>query len=505
MKESRTQKAKYNIVCSFLNQLVSLACGLIVPSLMIRAFGSETYGATTSITQFLAYITLLEGGVGGVARAALYKPLAEHDQERIKGILAEIRNFFRIIAFVFVGYAVVIGIFFHKISGYEQLDAVMTFGLVMAIAMSTLVQYYYGISYNILLQADQRLYILNLVKIITTILNTILIVILILNHSGIIAVKFVGSCVFLLRPIILGIYVKYRYGISINKCVKGNGTYLQQKWTGMGQHLAFFLHSNTDIVVLTIWSDLKTVAVYSVYNMVVTQVYNVVSSFGGGMEAAFGNILANNEKEVLRKSFDIYETFISAVAITFFSTAMVMIYPFVALYTSKVSDTNYLIPYVGELMILGQLLYALRMPYHNMVIAANHFAQTKKAAYGEAILNITFSILLVFRFGIIGVVIATVLGYLFRFIYYAVYLSQNILCRKIISFIKRQAINIILFVLLCLLGSRFISMFDINNYGGWALCAVVVFAMHCTITLLVNLVFYKNEISQIIARATRKK
>ena len=31
----------------------------------------------SSITRFLGYIVLLEAGVGGVVRAALYKPLAE--------------------------------------------------------------------------------------------------------------------------------------------------------------------------------------------------------------------------------------------------------------------------------------------------------------------------------------------------------------------------------------------------------------------------------------------
>jgi uracil permease len=64
---------------------------------MIGEFGSEAYGATTSITQFLAYITLLEGGIGGVARAVLYKPLAQRDMDTIGAIIGEIRKFFSVI------------------------------------------------------------------------------------------------------------------------------------------------------------------------------------------------------------------------------------------------------------------------------------------------------------------------------------------------------------------------------------------------------------------------
>ena len=62
MADNRQTRAKKNIAVSLAGQIVTLICGLIVPGAMIRAFGSEAYGATASITQFLAYITLLEGG-----------------------------------------------------------------------------------------------------------------------------------------------------------------------------------------------------------------------------------------------------------------------------------------------------------------------------------------------------------------------------------------------------------------------------------------------------------
>lgn len=81
MVNIRQVRAKLNIVMSLMTQIVAMLCGFVIPQLMISAFGSEAYGATSSITQFLAYITLLEGGIGGVARAALYKPLADHDTE----------------------------------------------------------------------------------------------------------------------------------------------------------------------------------------------------------------------------------------------------------------------------------------------------------------------------------------------------------------------------------------------------------------------------------------
>ena len=77
---SRTYNAKWNMLSSLLLQVVTAISGLILPRLIIPAFGSEVNGLIATITQFISYITLLEAGVGSVFRASLYKPL--HDRNR---------------------------------------------------------------------------------------------------------------------------------------------------------------------------------------------------------------------------------------------------------------------------------------------------------------------------------------------------------------------------------------------------------------------------------------
>ena len=84
--DKRSQRAKINAMTTLIAQLVSTAIGIMIPSIMIEHFGSEAYGATTSIASFLAYISLFEGGIGRVARGALYGPLAVDDKEQISSI-----------------------------------------------------------------------------------------------------------------------------------------------------------------------------------------------------------------------------------------------------------------------------------------------------------------------------------------------------------------------------------------------------------------------------------
>ena len=119
---SRTRRAKWNIASSLMAQAVSAACGLIVPQLMIRTFGSELFGATASIANFLAYISLIEGGIAGVARAALYKPLADGDIKAVSGVYHEITRFFRTIGIVFVIYSVCLASCYRSIVGNTSLE-----------------------------------------------------------------------------------------------------------------------------------------------------------------------------------------------------------------------------------------------------------------------------------------------------------------------------------------------------------------------------------------------
>lgn len=498
MTDARIHGAKKNIFVSIGCQLVTLLCGIIAPKLMIDAFGSEAYGATVSIGQFLSYIALLEGGIGGVARAALYKPLAEGDMQEISVVMAEVRRFFRIIACIFVAYALVIACSFRGISGSDVLDWASTFLLVIAISLSTLGQYFIGISNIILLQAAQKSYVTNMVNIAGMIVNTLMIILLISLGCSIITVKLVSSMVFVLRPVVLWAYVRRHY--PLRRVPKGKTSRLSQKWSGLSQHIAFFLHSNTDVVILTCFSSLKAVAVYSVYNMVVANIQNLAASFISGMEALFGDMLARKEQEKLNRTFSVYETIISVVAVILFAVTTVMVVPFVRIYTAGVTDTDYEAPLFAVLLILSALLYCLRMPYHSAIIAAGHFRQTQAAAYGEALLNVGLSILLVMHFGLVGVAIGTLTATAFRLVYYVGYLSRRILNRPVRLFLRRSALNAVLWLAAVWAGWQATSLFEMTNYALWAIGGVLAGLIALAVTAAGNLLIDRRNCRALLSR-----
>lgn len=501
--KQRVVRAQLNIGVSLLTQLVAMICGLIVPQMMISTFGSEAYGATTSIASFLAYITLLEGGIGGVARAALYKPLANNDSNGISEVLAEIQHFFRIIAYVFIAYVFVLAVNFKAISHVECFDWLSSCLLVIVISISTFMQYYLGITYSVLLQASQRNYVTQAISIFSTLLNTLVIIVLINFKCSLIVVKLVSSLVFASKPFLMRLYVQRKFELAP---IKGrNKKLLSQKWTGLGQHMAHFLHSNTDIAVLTVFSNLKSVAIYSVYHMVNSHIQSLTTSFISGAEALFGDMIARKEYKELNRTFQYYETLISFVSIILFSVTASLIVPFVRVYTSAINDVNYIAPSFAFLLTFASLLYCLRQPYHSMTIAAGHFKQTKMAAYGEAIINIGLSIILVIRFDLIGVAFGTVCSVLFRFIYYVVYLAKNIMHRRVGLFVKRMLVNGAAY-LIVLVGGFFVqAKIEINNYAEWALAGLIITFWAILIMLMMALLFYREDMEPILKRLTKNR
>jgi len=53
--DKRMRRAKINALSTLLAQLISTTVGIVIPWIMIDHFGSEAYGATTSIKLSVLY------------------------------------------------------------------------------------------------------------------------------------------------------------------------------------------------------------------------------------------------------------------------------------------------------------------------------------------------------------------------------------------------------------------------------------------------------------------
>lgn len=482
----KMQRSKLNIVTTLASQLAATACGIVTPHVLLTAFGSEAYGITVSITQFLSYITLLESGIGGVARAKLYGPLAKGDSAGVSSVYYAVKRFFQYVGMVFLLYCVILGFGYHDLASVTLFSRPYIFALVLIIGISTLAKYMFGLANLTLIAADQRQYVNNFINVIITVSNTLLIVLLVSLKSDLIWVKLGSSLIFVVRPVLYVLYVRKHYTLRDT----GQRAQLEQKWTGLGQHIAYFLHTNTDVVLLTLFADVRLVAVYSIYSLVISSVRALTESFSGGMEARFGELIAKEQTEKLRASFARYSRLLTSVSVLLFSCTGVLILSFVGLYTRGVTDADYRQPLFSVILLLAEAINCFMLPCSSLPVAANRFKQTRWGAYGEAMINIGLSCILIFWNPLLGVAIGTLAATAFRGIYYMAYSAKHILKLSFWKLFIRFA-GAVLVICGCVLAGRvLLDLVLIQSYWQWALYGCLTFAV---IALPIGALYRRQE------------
>lgn len=485
---------KINTSISLINQVIVILSGLILPRFILIYYGSEINGLVSSITQFLSIITFLELGVGGVVQATLYKPIAENNYLFLSKVLSSAKKYFRILSYILVIYIIVLIIVFPIIVD-SPLDFISNSILIVAMSISLFCQYYFGLINQLLLNADQKTYVHTILQIITIILYTFISVVLIVNNFSIVLVRAMASLMFLIKPIVMSIYVKKKYMIET---IAHTEDVLPQKWNGVAQHIAYTITNSTDIVVLTVFSTLENVSIYSVYNLVINGLKLLISSLTSSIQSFFGNLLAKEEYNTLGKFFSKIEWIIHTLVTNIFSITSVLITPFILIYTAGVQDVSYNVPVFGFLITMTQMLYCLRLPYYLLVNAAGQFKETQNGAIVEAIINVVISVLIVNKYGLIGVAIGTIIALGFRTIYLVIYLSNNILKRPATLFLKQIIVDL---VTMCLihLASLFVTVKSYDFFS-WVYLAIIISCISLIISFIINYLFYNDRVLEIIKK-----
>lgn len=484
----RSKKAVFNIIANLFLQIFIFAYGFILPKIVIQKYGSNVNGLISSITQFLSYISLLESGVGPVVKSILYKPLSNHNKSEIEDILYSTEVFFKRIAYIFLVYILILFFVYPRII-VGDMNRFYISSLIVIIAISIFAEYFFGMVYSIFLQANQESYVISSIQIITYILAITFSLVISQFNISIHMFRLVLSLIFLLRPIIQWTYVKKKYDISLKNANKDYN--LSNKWDGLAQHIAYVIHTNTDITILTIFSSLSEVSVYSVHMIVVKGIKALITSFTNGIDASFGDMISKHEMNNLRRKFEAYELFYFLMCAIFFSCTFALIIPFITLYTKNFNDANYIRPLFCILLVMSELIWAIRLPYLTIVYAAGRFKETRVGAWIECILNIFISVISVKYWGIIGVTIGTIVAMLFRTTEFVFYSNKNILNTNVFSSLKKilLMVCIILFNVICI--SSFLK-FQYSSYFIWFLSALKVFIIYSFISFFIIILFYRN-------------
>ena len=173
-----------------------------------------------------------------------------------------------------------------------------------------------------------------------------------------------------------------------------------------------------------------------------------------------------------------------------YSCAIVLIVPFAMNYTRGIMDANYNQPFFSVLLIFSYGIFCIREPYVNMAYVANAYKEITKYAYIEAGINVVFSIIFVYKFGLNGVAFGTLLSMGFRTGIQVLYLQKRILYRSSGFFLRKFFLYIISSCMGVFLASNLIPYKGDESWIYWIIKAtfttLIMLACNLTSVILIN-------------------
>lgn len=492
---NNVKKIIYNLFFGIGSQILLLAVGIVIPRLFITSFGSEVNGFLSSVNQVFSYVVLLEAGVGTATLQALYKPVAADDREKINGILAATDRFYRRTGWCYLGCVVILAIV-YPIAISSSIPVWQQVAVILVVGSSNSMGYFFHAKFRMLLRADGKTYVFTNAHTLVQLGTSVTKIVMILLGMNIVFVQLGHMLLMALMALFICRYTRKKYP-WLDLKVSPDHRSIAQKNAVLVHEISQMIFSHTDVLILTVFTDLKVVSVYAVYNMIVDMISTLIGNIHNSFSFRLGQ-LYNVDISRYRKVYAAYETCYMAVSMALYCITFLFLLPFMGLYTDGISDISYTDPLLPVLFIAIKILVSGRAIAGSTITYAGHFKKTQSRSVFESMINIVVSLTGVWFFGIYGVLLGTITALLYRTNDIILYVNRRILHQSSLPTYIRWLTNIGLFVLVSLIVKRY---FPIAATG---YVVLVIYAAVYTVLILamfigVNFLLFRKQLDPTVS------
>lgn len=452
MGSRNRKKVFYNIIAGLGYQLVIIMLGFIMPRLYMVEFGSAVNGVLSTIKQIFAYLWILEAGVGLATSQALYGPIARQDHKSINSILAATNRCYLRTGAVYAAIVLAIAVTYSFLVA-DTLSPAVVFTLVILNGLPTIFSYLVFAKYRLFLVADGQNYVITTSETIVQLTTSVGKLLALLIFKNLVMVQATYCVCAIVQLLYLYRYTK-RHFPWLDISVEPDFTSIGQRNSVLIHQVSSVIFNNTDIILLSVLADFKIVSVYSIYNLFFTTIQNLISTVTSSVTFFLGQLFNTDRKRFLQ-SFDAYET-VYIMGTTYIFTMMgLFLLPLIRLYTSDVTDINYIDPLLLVLFVAMNLLYCNEIPVIEAINFSGRFKDTQSYSVIEMVLNVSITIVGILLWGIYGGLLGSVLALIYRCIVTIRFANRRIFERSSWHSYRRIAVNNGLCVLLLsILGLR---------------------------------------------------
>lgn len=156
--DSRVKKSMLNARVNLIFYFIILVLSFFSRKIFLNTLGADFVGFTGALQNLLGFLNLAELGIATAIGYVLYKPLFDHDEQKINEIVSVLGYLYRWIGIIILVVGVIMSAFLPLIFPHTDFDFVLIYFAYYSFLASTLIGYFINYRQN-LLGADQRNYV----------------------------------------------------------------------------------------------------------------------------------------------------------------------------------------------------------------------------------------------------------------------------------------------------------------------------------------------------------
>lgn len=306
MNKSRTYYSVLNITTGIGGYIINTILGFICRIVFVRCLSSDYLGINGLFTNILTMLSLTELGIGSAIVYALYKPLAEHDEEKIATLVKFYGTAYKIIGIVIAILGLMIMPFLNVIIRNQPNISENIYCIYLLYLFNTSSSYFFSYRSSLLMAAQQS-YIVTGINYIITILQSILQMIYLVltrEYYGYLIIQSIG--IFIYNFTVSKIAVK-KFPYIVKKNIKELEVREKKNLIHNIRDLTIYklsglLVNSTDNIIITYFNGLSVSGITSNYTLFTNTLSILINQIFNGVNASIGNYNAlsnNKEKEMM--------------------------------------------------------------------------------------------------------------------------------------------------------------------------------------------------------------
>ena len=474
---SRIKKTIKNARVGVFFYSITLFIHFFSRKIFLDGLGDEFIGLTSTLQSILGFLNLAELGIGTAIGVTLYGPLFQKDKKEINKIIALIGYLYKKIGLGVFILGIIVSVFLPFIFSETTINLTIVFFAFFSFLTSSLLSYF--INYHIvILQADQKTYVVSSIYQSFTILKLIIQSILVYYYQA----YYLWILLELIFPIIYSIVIRsrikkeYPWLILNNKqnksILKGYPEVIKLIKQSFVHKIGGFVLSGTDHILIFALVNLKSVAFFGNYQLIFQKLSQLINNFFGGIGAGVGNLVAENNYQNIRK------VFWEMMALRFLIGGFIcinlyyLIEPFILLW---LGEKYILDQWILILMLINLFISQIRTPVENFK-TAYALLWDVWAPVVEIIINLSVSLIFGMIWGIKGIMFGTLISLLVIVIFWKPYFLFKYGFKKNVSeywigFIKLMLTLIVSLIIIWWLINLWCNV-QVDNYLDWVLLSI---------------------------------